>query len=543
MPLTIADLARVRKIPAAFLAGECRLHDAARGVEIRYASEDGADEVIKLRTAQEAGNGSYWPQGTGLMAYGLWRLQATRERDTLLLVEGESDCWALWHLGYPALGLPGADTTGVLEAEHLEGVEILYIHQEPDPSGERFVAGLIARLRVLRFRGRVLVWHCPQGVKDPAQLLAAEGAAAKDQIERRLAEARPVDWFDRGDAHEANGRLNERPTERPQFARVESCTHEELLRMDFPPMPWLVKDLVPDEGLTLLGGKKKLGKSWLALQMAQAIACGAPVLGRETAPGAVIYICLEDGRRRVRDRLMKQQTVAGLPITYFTRFPPLDGDGTPLFFDTLDALRPKFVIVDTLAAIKTGKTEENAAGPMSDIGNFLRAAAQWARCGIMVVHHHGKIVGGDPGDDLRGSSAVAAAADVNLGLYAEEGGARLRGEGRDIQQFSLALQFDSAVTWSWQLREDPSDAHKAQAHEEADQFVLDALIALGEADADTVAEMLQRSVRKTGERLRRLLGEKIIQARSEHTGRAPRILYSYRPQDHVDNDTDDEIPE
>lgn len=305
---------------------------------------------------------------------------------------------------------------------------------------------------------------------------------------------------------------------------VESCTHDELLDMDFPPVPWLVRDLIPDEGMTFLGGKKKLGKSWLALQIAQAIAAGVPVLGRETVQGSVIYICLEDGRRRVKSRLVKQHTTRGLPITYCTRFPPLDGDGMGTLHDLLGALQPKLVIIDTLAAAKTSKTEENAAGAMADIGNYLRETGQYFKCGLLVTHHHGKMTVGDPGNDLRGSSALAGAADVNLGLYREEGGYILRGEGRDIQEFELALSFDPVATWCWQVREDQREALR----DSADTEIFDALAALGEADAESVAQYVQKSVRRVRERLNRLRAEGEINVRAEHGGHGgqPRILYS-----------------
>src|SRR5262245_10924934 len=204
MPLTIADLARTRKIPAAFLEAECRLQDSPQGVQIPYFDQDGSEPVLKLRTHQEARKGSRWPQDTRLLPYGLWRLHDARRRETLILVEGETDCWALWHMGYPALGLPGCDGTNCLEAEHLSGVEVIYLHQEPDQGGERFVANLSKRLRALRFKGRVFVFSLP-GVKDPSQLLADRGeAAARTVINRAFEEARPVDWFDKGDAHEGN---------------------------------------------------------------------------------------------------------------------------------------------------------------------------------------------------------------------------------------------------------------------------------------------------------------------------------------------------
>jgi hypothetical protein len=307
-----------------------------------------------------------------------------------------------------------------------------------------------------------------------------------------------------------------------QLVNVESCGHDELFAMELPPPSWLVDGMVADEGLTLLGGKKKLGKSWLCLQIAQAVALGVECLGKVAVQGKVIYLCLEDGRRRLRARLEKQHAPKGLPITYYTRFPPLDGDGMGMLMEVLDEKEPKLLILDTLAAAKTGKTDENAAGGMADIGNALRAMAQMFKAGILAVHHHGKLTGGDPGDDLRGSSALAGAADVNLGLYREQSGHVLRGEGRDIEALALAMNFDAVDSWCWQARENQNNV----ARDRADQEAIEAVRSLGEATVDGVAELLGVSVRKTLDRLRKLTTAGLLAVRiGESSGGRPPLIF------------------
>lgn len=310
---------------------------------------------------------------------------------------------------------------------------------------------------------------------------------------------------------------------------VEHCTHDELMAMELAPPSWLVSDLVADDGLTWLGGKKKLGKSWLCLQVAQAVATGGIVFGRQAVKGDVVYLCLEDGRRRLRSRLEKQQTSPGLPITWYTRFPPLDGDGMGALLELLDERRPRLLVLDTLAAAKTGKTDENEAGGMADLGNTLRTLGQVYKAGILCTHHHGKVTGGDPGDDLRGSSAIGGAGDVNLGLYAEAGGHVLRGEGRDVEQFSLPLVFDPQATWCWQLREQPRPTEPAarSPYTRAEQEVLDALEALGEVEIYELAEWRGKGRRATLDVVQKLTRQKVVVAATSaiSTGGRPRITY------------------
>jgi hypothetical protein len=347
-----------------------------------------------------------------------------------------------------------------------------------------------------------------------------------------------------------NGRAGNAAGPRPRvqdviarhLGAVESCSHDDLLGMDLPPPSWLVENLVIDEGLTLLGGKKKLGKSWLCLQVAQAVAMGVPCLGREVVQGSVLYLCLEDGRRRLKSRLEKQAAPRGLPLTYYTRFPPLDGDGLGLLLDLLAEKKPRLLILDTLAAAKTGKVDENVAGPMADIGNALRALAQVYKAGVFATHHHGKLIGGNPGDDLRGSSALGAAGDVNLGLYREQGGYLIRGEGRDVGEFTLPIAFDNKATWAWQPRENAEAAHASAMQEAADREVIVALQTLGEATAEDVAIFVGKSPRAVATRLRRLASAGVVRARADRrdegaAGR-PRVVFSV-PGDFVQGEIGD----
>src|SRR5262249_19588816 len=125
--------------------------------------------------------GSYWPKGKPLAAYGQWRLDRATKAGFVILVEGESDCWALWHHGLPALGLPGASTVKTLVREHVEVVQTIYVHREPDNGGTLFIRAAAERLAALGFTGKVFELRMPNGHKDPADL----HSAAPDQFKAR----------------------------------------------------------------------------------------------------------------------------------------------------------------------------------------------------------------------------------------------------------------------------------------------------------------------------------------------------------------------
>jgi hypothetical protein len=181
--LTLVALAEAKHLPANFL-GELGLHDLPQGgVGVPYYGPTGEELAVKRRTAPKATEGSYWPKGKPLAAYGQWRLDAAEKAGFLVLVEGESDCWALWHHGLPALGLPGADTAKTLLHEHVEAVGNVYVHREPDAGGERFVEGVCRRLAQLGFAGKVYELRMPDGVKDPADLHARDPEGLKAALE------------------------------------------------------------------------------------------------------------------------------------------------------------------------------------------------------------------------------------------------------------------------------------------------------------------------------------------------------------------------
>src|SRR5215203_6519675 len=92
----------------------------------------------------------------------------------------------------------------------------------------------------------------------------------------------------------------------------------------FPPLNYVVPGLLP-EGLTLLVGAPKIGKSWLSLATALAAATGGRALGHiKVDPRPVLLLALEDGDRRLQDRIRKLIPGAPIPpqLQYMTRTQP-----------------------------------------------------------------------------------------------------------------------------------------------------------------------------------------------------------------------------
>jgi hypothetical protein len=189
--LTVTALADAKRLPADFLRG-LGLADDRGAVAIPYYDPAGNEYAVKRRTALVAKEGSFWPAGVSLVAYGQERLYGAAKAGFLILVEGESDCWALWHHGLPALGLPGAGAAKTLMAEHLQDVQRIYVSREPDRGGDQFIPAVQARLSALRFGGNVYELRMPGSLKDPADLHVDDPARFKERFKEAILRSTPL---------------------------------------------------------------------------------------------------------------------------------------------------------------------------------------------------------------------------------------------------------------------------------------------------------------------------------------------------------------
>jgi hypothetical protein len=150
-PCNLKNYAETKGLSVEFLKrlGLSERKDQGRpAVRIPYRNEIGEEAAIRFRVAlnkSEEGDDRFrWRTGSKVMPYGLWRLEKIREVGWVVLVEGESDCHTLWHHGIPALGIPGAATWKDRRAEHLEGIERVYVVIEPDDGGRSLKEKLLA---------------------------------------------------------------------------------------------------------------------------------------------------------------------------------------------------------------------------------------------------------------------------------------------------------------------------------------------------------------------------------------------------------------
>lgn len=247
--------------------------------------------------------------------------------------------------------------------------------------------------------------------------------------------------------------------------RRTSWTADELMRTTFPPTRWAVKGLV-SEGVNLLVGAPKLGKSWLALGIAVSVASGGVALGRiGVEQGDVLYLALEDTGRRLQSRLaaVLGQDPAPARLHLATECAPLPDGGASRIADWL-YMHPdaRLVIVDVFTKVR-GATGNNVGAYEADYRamSAMKAIADEAGVSFIVVHHTRKADSTDFLDAVSGTQGLAGAADAIMVLARSRGtaGAILKVTGRDIEEAEHALDFHAA-TGTWKLLDGPASDYE-----------------------------------------------------------------------------------
>ena len=249
-------------------------------------------------------------------------------------------------------------------------------------------------------------------------------------------------------------------------SKDDSINAETLLGMDFAPLEYVIPGYVV-EGLTVLGGKPKLGKSWWAYDASIAVATGGKAMGSvDCEQGDVLYLALEDNRRRVKDRLLTLCPARKLlninldRLTVRTIAPRID---TGLLAE-LDKWRrgcanPRLIIIDVFLKVRPPRKKgEDAYAADYDAVTPLQRYASEHRLAIVLVTHTRKMEAEDPLEAISGTNGVTGAADAVLVLNRDSKGTTLYGRGRDIEEIETAMRFDGG---RWSILGDADEVRKS----------------------------------------------------------------------------------
>lgn len=220
-----------------------------------------------------------------------------------------------------------------------------------------------------------------------------------------------------------------------------------------PERRWLVEHLWGDEAVGIVGGEPKCCKSFLALDLAVAVASGAPCVRRFAVArtGRVLLFAAEDALHVVRQRLAGIARAAGHDladldiqvITAPTVRLDVERDRDALT-ETVAKLRPRLLVLDPF--VRLHRIDENLSGEVAPLLAYLRELQRRYHVAVVLVHHARK--GGArmrAGQALRGSSEFHAWGDSNLYLRRHGDQLALSVEHRAAASIShVSLHLDAA---------------------------------------------------------------------------------------------------
>lgn len=311
--------------------------------------------------------------------------------------------------------------------------------------------------------------------------------------------------------------------EGPQVQVYEMHTMGSLLKKVFPPPVWIVPGVM-SEGLNLLAGAPKQGKSMLALHLALTVAGGGMALRNiSVQPADVLYLSLEDKQRRVQYRAVKMMNAIDPSyhdsirkrLTIATEWPTQDRGGLRM----IELWRKRvekagLVIIDVWArfAPKHDGQQSSYSQDSQDWGKLKQFADRYSLAALAVHHTRKPGVGKEDSDyvmEVSGTSGITGVADGIMVLLRarQDVQARFHIVGRDVEEKELVLEFNPE-TLTWHSLGSAAEHLKG----EVQQAIIRFLRNRGDAGAGApeIAEGVhqkQDSVRKA---LNRMLVERIV---------------------------------
>ena len=304
-----------------------------------------------------------------------------------------------------------------------------------------------------------------------------------------------------------------KPKDTAAPARLAIVSGAELAAKKYPPRQFIVDGFIQRGNLVLFAGKPKTGKSWILLQLAHELDAprGGLFLNKPTSPAKVLYLALEDGERRIHERLAIRNWTPISAHFYSSGMLPLDGGGMAQLRAT--AADFDVVIVDSLRVACGAKVEENNNEVMGAILQALADFAHETEKVVIVVHHLTKASYEDAFDGIRGAGSIRQAYDVGVVMQRKKGEkeAKLVVESRDAEINDMTISFEGGST-GWKYEGDGERLETIRAG----KAVVKALSELGgEAAVAELASHLKITPQAVGQQLNAAEREGLVTRRDD----------------------------
>ena len=231
--------------------------------------------------------------------------------------------------------------------------------------------------------------------------------------------------------------------------KLKTVDAETLLSTPMSKTMFIVDGLI-SQGVNVISGASKIGKSWLMLWLGLQVAQGNSIWGLPTLQCDVLYLSLEDTQRRIKDRLYNL-TDSAPDNLYFAVTSGLIGGGLEEQITDFLTEHPatKLVIIDTLQMIRGAGYDNTYANDYRDL-SVLKHIADTHGIAILLIHHLRKELADDVFSRISGTTAISGAVDSSFTLVEDKRGsgkATLSCIGRDIEYRELTLERNAENVW------------------------------------------------------------------------------------------------
>lgn len=381
----------------------------------RYKTSDAKGKTYSIHRVDASGKRIAGLKDTRIVPLNLPELLAAKQAGkAIYLVEGEKAADALTSIGAVATtSHTGAGSWPTEITQYFAGANVVVIPDNDEPGisyAKRAIAHLLPVAKSVRYLDLNLmmegddayewVYHAKGTRKELAELaknaevIVDQPKAAEPELEQ--------------EAYNST----------PQLLNIEAWD-----TIKDEPVRWIIDNVLPEKGFAALYGPPGSYKSFIALDIAEAVATGRNWMGNQvTSSGAVLYIAGEGHGgigARIKACKINHQTKDGAQI-YVIRYQlnlRSSADDFNLLMESIDALLDRtgielrLVQIDTLARAFGGGNENDS----QDMGAFIHNCGRLQRkldCALMVLHHSGK----DATKGLRGHSSLLGAVDTQLEL-------------------------------------------------------------------------------------------------------------------------------
>lgn len=251
------------------------------------------------------------------------------------------------------------------------------------------------------------------------------------------------------------------------MGKLDTMDADTLMSTPLPKTLFVVDRLIP-QGVNLIGGASKIGKSWLMLWLCLQVSQGLPVWDCPTRRCDVLYLCLEDTFTRIQSRLFELTDAAPENLRFAVMCSLLGNGLEEQITEFLDRYQEtRLIVIDTLQKVRDSGSAARAgmyASDYDDISAIKRIADDYG-IAIVLVHHLRKLKDGeDPFNQLSGSTGITGAVDSSYVLRKDSRSsdtATLLATGRDIEYQELTLCFEDK-RWTLLERKDAEEIRKSE---------------------------------------------------------------------------------